>query len=311
MQTTLLDYIDISKESKILARIKLLAKQKFGNNFAIDKIELCKKCGRFGRLSGHSPYSRKIVLGIQIIDDDIRIVGETLEFHGDLCHHCYYKKMEKILDGVARRIYEVIHHPDIPILPHEAYWYDRRYIVELPGKKLSFKNKGQIENTVLEILRRIAYEEPNIENQEDLINKINLKVKLGEWLILELVTLIKLRHMRRSVKRVNTFEDVFPLLAYIERISINVLRHQYKDYGIILTHNRTIGIAPRDVLNPTDFEDIVPLRRKDAIIYDNIIWKIPSNLLRYFKIINFAKNKDNVLRIKTKHFMVYVIPQYS
>jgi len=312
MQTTLFDYMDVSKELRILARIRLLAKQKLGDKFLVDKIIICKKCGKHGILRGYDPCNGSIILGIHINNEHVYITDELVELHGDLCDYCYRKEKKNVLDKVAKKVYEIMQHQDdIHILPHEAYWYGGKYIVELPGKKLKFKDKGQIEEEILRILRDIIYKEFNGENLGDLISKVCSKIRRGEWLFLELSTLISLRCMRKSIKRINNFGDLLSLVAYIERTSIENLKIQYEDYGMIFAYNRTIGFAPKEILEPTTFRNIAPMRRKDMLTYGGIEWKIPFDLLRYFNVISFAKNKNNILRIKTRHFIIYVTPFYS
>jgi len=310
MQSTLFDYMDVSKELRILTRIRLLAKQRFGDRFVVDEIIICKRCGKHGILYGYDPCNGSIILGIYINNEHVYITDEALEFHDDLCDYCYREEMEKVLDKVVKKVYEVTQYQnDIYILPHEAYWYSGKYIIELPGKKLKFKNRGQIEEKILGILRDFICKEFDSGDPEDLINKVCSKIKCGEWLFLELFTLIKLRHMRKSTKRVNNFEDLLSLVAYIERTSIENLRIQYRDYGMILACNRTIGFAPKEILEPTSFKDIVPSRKKDVLVYGDITWRIPLNLLKFFNIVSFAKNKDNILKIKTRQFIVYIVPE--
>lgn len=338
LQATLLDYADVPKYQKIIARAKALAKEKYGHKLIIENVIICKHCKKYGVIYGYIPQIKRkfiiyavndnllgmhqdviieekrkeIIIGFKVINEGMHVIEYPIEFYDDVCKYCYWKIKQEIIEKAVEVAFDILCHEKMPIIPHEAYLFKQKFVVKLPGQRYVFTSEKDLQDFIYKQLRYIIHEiTKNGKFLNEVIKNFKEKVKQGEWRILELYTLMKLNYAKKSIKEINNFEDIMTLVAYIEKTNLNALRRQLKEYGFIMVHNGSIGFAPKEIPKFGKFRDVYPRRKDNIFIIGDLRWKVPRIYLRYLKIYKFWKNEQNILQAKTKYCIIYVLAKHN
>ena len=326
-------------KERVYAHMKLIIRQIIGKKVKIEKMILCEKCHRYAIAYCYIETSRKEILVYPIGDIlengmhrkviytkerrnfniCFKVKGNTVmldsmnrKFYGNLCPECYWKVQKKKIKSMIHNVYKLFSNANLILPPFEAYWSEKKFIIRLPKKRYVFSSKYELDRTIEDNIYQLC---KNVDNSgrppENLIEFFKDALSSGFWQILELSVLIKCRDMRKKMKTIANFNDVLSLVAYVEKKSIRELLSELKDKGMLLSTDKTLGFTVESSGRPNKFKRIIPQQYGSTFRYGNIVWKIPRVYLKFLRPLSFGVGKYNVLRIKTKYCIIYVVPSFK
>jgi len=326
----------MKNEEKVLARIRAKVRELYGDNFKFEEILVCRRCMRRGTVKGYvvkelrkktryfslgkEPLSgmgqetlikeraKRVKVDIEIKDDKIVIANTPLKFISGICMYCYEEIREEVLSKATERALKILEQVVEPLPPFEAYKLRGKFIIQLPGKRYVIKTREELEELIRSKIRNILSQfiEKGKLSLDALIHEFRSKIDAGDWEILDLLILLKNLPMVKMEKRVKNFNDVVALVAYVEKESICNLKQDLKKYGMILTRDKTMGFAQKEIFQAD--EEVIVRKRGDILVSSNIGWRINMLYFKYLNPIKFRKTKENILQVKTKYAYVYIAP---
>jgi len=335
MQLSLLDFLDSDPREKVIARLRLLTRKILGDKARIADIAICRNCSRYaivhcvvektrkkiivypaGDKLGdgmcqevYHLKNRRISLVFKIGEDEIVWIENGREFYGDLCPECFNAVKENLVHSTVPIAYKLLLNAKINTPPFESYWSNRKYVIKLPRKKYVFASKDELKEIIERRIYGLLHENiSEIRSMRDIVESFRREVDLGSWRILELLVLVRCLDMKKRTKNVRSFSDVVSLTAYVEQRSIKDLLLELDKNGMFLSMDDTIGFTTGNREMLRELRRIFPRYNNGVFRYQNITWKVPRIYLRYLQPLGFWVGEHNVLRIKTKHCIMYVAP---
>mgnify|MGYP000206231282 CR=1 FL=1 len=336
MQQSLLDFFSDDPKERIIARLRILAREILGDKARIEKISICRNCSRYAIVHSFVEIARKRIVvypagdrledgmhqevyypkKISRISLIFRIDGNKVvwvkngkKFYGDLCPECFNKMKEKLVRDAVPIAYKLLLDAKINTPPFESYWSNRKFIVKLPRKKYSFASEAELRETIERKIHSLLYENlGKIESLRDIVDSFKREIDSGNWRILELLVLIRCLDMRRKTKNIRSFDDVVSLVAYVEKRNIKDLLFELNKNGIFLSVDDTVGFTTEEKERLKEFKRIFPTYNNGVFRYQNILWRLPKVYLRYLPPLGFWIGEHSILRIKTKYCIMYIAP---
>lgn len=336
MQFSLFDFLSNDPREKIVARLRILAREIMGEKARIEKISICRNCSEYAIVRGYVETVKREIIVFPVgnrLEDGMhqevyyprkrkefnllfRIEGSEVEwigngggFHGEICPRCFLRMKEEMARKAVSIAYKLLLDAKTSAPPFESYWSHGKFVIRLPGRRYSFVSKDELMETVEGKIYDLIYESlSDTVALEDVVDGFRRKIDVGDWRILELLVLVQCLDMKGKMRNVNCFGDIVSFVAFVEKRDVKDLLLEFDRYGMFFGVSGIVGFTVEGKERLSEFRKILPRRISNEFRYRDIIWRVPSIYLKFLPPLGFWIGEHDILRIKTKHCIMYVAP---